>query len=149
MRNLLLRTYIFLKYLFGTKLVLEKQPKSDIPTIETKQESYGAYQLRRFLEIFDINKEYEVIIHTPEVEEHFRTNYRYLDGPEGLERIAEQQGLIYEMDGKTPKNPSAIYDFTYEEYKDYKETILPIARNRKITEEEIKEFIDSRRHIAG
>ena len=50
-------------------------------------------------------------------------------------------GLVYEDDGKTPKNASEVFDMSYEEYEEYKEKIIPIAKNRSIDYAEIAEFM--------
>tara|TARA_R110000764_G_scaffold139641_1_gene227702 strand:- start:312 stop:731 length:420 start_codon:yes stop_codon:yes gene_type:complete len=135
-RNLLFSITIFFKGLFGSKI--EGTQNSGIteavPLSWTKQVKKNLWDL--------YNKDVEDKIDYTNTHEHHHSNFKHLDDANDPEfgGIAEQVGLLYEEDGQTPLNAAEVYDMTYEEYTDYKEKILPFAKKRKITMEEIEEL---------
>ena len=104
----------------------------------------AAYQLKRFLEIYSIENQ-DVIDYTNTHEDH-HSGFAYLcdmtdsrsRDEEGDVRVSDVVGLIYEGDGKTPKNVAVVFDMNYEEYEEYKNKILPEAKNRAINFEEVE-----------
>jgi hypothetical protein len=103
-----------------------------------------AEQLKRFFEIYNVNRE-DVIDYT-NTYEHHHTNFKHLDTGEQT-RVLSIAGLLYNEDGKTPKNAAEVFDMTYEEYTKYKEKVLPLAGTKKITHNDIKRFMERERKV--
>jgi len=100
-----------------------------------------AEQLKKFLA--DYNVEAEDKIDYTNTYEHHHSNFKHKD--EYNEELQEIAGLVYEEDGKTPKNAAEVFDMTFEEYESYKNKILPHAKERTIRFEEINAFIEESR----
>lgn len=137
MKRFIFWIYIGIKSMFGTK----------IEGVDTSGEQEAASsswykQIKKgFLDIYNVDHEDKIDYTNTHADHH--SNFKHLDDPEDerFDRLAEQKGLIYEADGNTPKNAAEMFDMTYEEYEDYKKKILPHAKDRRITEEEIAEFL--------
>lgn len=132
--------WFFVKAIFSTSL--EDITRVDTEqTVGAKKALSPAEQLRRFLELYNVNAE-DKIDYTNTHEDH-HSNFKHLDDvkDERFDNVTEQLGLLYESDGKTPLNAAEVYDMTYEEYEDYKEKVLPIAKERTITMADIEEFV--------
>lgn len=137
-KKLWISIYLFFKGLFGSKLegVDSLPTEVGVPTELTQEQKKHLWDL--------YNKDSEDRINYTNTHHHHYNNFDHLDDVShpDFNRIAEQVGLTYEEDGKTPKNPAAVFDMTYEQYEEYKKKILPHAKDRKITMEEIKELFD-------
>ena len=136
-RNLLISTYIFLKGLFGSKIEGTESGITD-----TASSSWAQQVKKNLLDLY--NKEAEDKIDYTNTHKHHHSNFKHLDDAEDPEfgGIAEQVGLLYEEDGKTPLNAAEVFDMTFEQYTTYKNKILPHAKGRKITMEEIEELFN-------
>ena len=135
--------WFFIKAIFSTNL--EEITRIDTEqTAGTKKALSPAEQLRRFLELYNVNAE-DKIDYTNTYEDH-HSNFKHLDDVEDerFDNVTEQLGLLYESDGRTPLNAAEVYDMTYEEYETYKESVLPIAKDRTITMEDIAEAIEKK-----
>lgn len=134
--------WFFAKAVFSTKIEgIDTYTESKVQqTIDPK--AWGQEQLRRFLAIYNIHAE-DKIDYT-NTYEHHHTNFKHLDTGEQTD-VLSISGLIYEEDGQTPRNAAEVFDMTYEEYSEYKKKILPIAKERVITFEEVQEFINEQR----
>lgn len=135
--------WFFIKAIFSTNL--EEITRVDTEqTVGAKKALSPAEQLRRFLELYNINAE-DKIDYTNTYEDH-HSNFKHLDDVEDerFDNVTEQLGLLYESDGKTPLNAAEVYDMTYEEYETYKETVLPIAKERTITMQDIANAIEKK-----
>ena len=136
MRKLIIKVYLLLKGLFGTKI--EGTDNSGItepvPLTWTKQTA------KHLWDLFNADAQDKIDYTNTHADHH--SNFKHLDDPEDerFDNVTEQVGLTYEKDGMTPFNAAEVYDMTYEEYEDYKDNILPIAMGknaRKITKEEL------------
>jgi len=137
MRKFIFNIYLLIKGIFSStldKTVIIHEENNPI-SIQQQQKKTLAYY-------FNVNRE-DKIEYTNTAED-FDCNYSYLDDVKDyrFNRISEQVGLIYEVDQKTPKNAAEVFDMTYEQYEDYKKNIIPLAKERKILEHEIKEFLE-------
>ena len=137
-KRLVFRFWLHCKGIFGTKIEGTDSSESNtgvpITIFQTQQE--------RLLAFFNQNRN-DVIDYTNTVH-HFQNNYGHLDDvndPE-FDNVTEQVGLVYDKDGKTPLNAAEMFDMTYEQYREYKKKILPHAKSRKITMEEIDELFN-------
>lgn len=137
LKRLGISIWIWLKSVFGTKIEGLDSISDQDPTSST----WTKQQYKEFFDLYNVDRE-DKIEYTNTHEDH-HSNFKHLDDvtDERFERVSEQVGLIYEADGKTPKDVAAKFDMTYEEYVDYKKKILPHAKDRKITEEEILRFL--------
>ena len=134
--------WFFTKSLFGVKIegvdTIDKQGPAEIRFIQNKND------LKRFFEIYNVNAE-DRIDYT-NTHAHHHSNFKHLDN--GVQDdVLEVVGLIYEDDGRTPKNPAEVFDMTYEEYNSYTEKILPISKERTIKYEDIANFIKTSRIV--
>ena len=138
MKKYFILIYLWIKSLFGTK-VEGTESSSDR---DSNSSTWIKTQKKQFWDIYNVDAE-DRIDYTNTHKDH-HSNFKHLDDPtdERFERVTEQKGLIYEKDGKTPYNAAEIYDMTYEQYEEYKAKILPIAKDRKITKEEIERFLE-------
>ncbi len=138
-KRLLFNVYLYFKGLFGTRI-----EGTTTSTASTKGVilTWIQEQEKSFLHFYNVDRE-DRIDYT-NTKHHFDTNYGHLDDANHPEfgGALEQVGLLYESDQKTPKNAAEVFDMTYEEYLVYKKKILPHAKNRKITLEEIQELFD-------
>lgn len=135
--------WFFIKAIFSTNL--EEITRIDTEqTVGAKKALSPAEQLRRFLELYNVNAE-DKIDYTNTYEDH-HSNFKHLDDVEDerFDNVTEQLGLLYDTDGRTPLNAAEVYDMTYEEYETYKESVLPIAKDRTITMEDIAEAIEKK-----
>jgi len=132
----LLLIWFLIKTVFSTKLdgidsAIDSEEGSSISGV-TKQD------LKKFFALYNVDKE-DVVEYTNTYEDH-HSNFKHLDKMN--DKLTEVAGLIYEEDGKTPKNAAEVFDMSYEEYNEYKKKILPLAIDRVIKFEDINSFID-------
>ncbi len=140
----------YLKTLFSTTIMRFSGKEVEQQVVAWKQYSNT---VQDFLDKYDVNKE-DKIDYT-NTHKHHHTNFRHLDDPndpefkdeKGGDRVLERVGLIYDTDGKTPKNVAECFDMTFEEYATYKANILPLAQDRKIAYWEIQRFMNKQRGI--
>jgi len=131
--------WFFIRTVFSTKLAgIDNATASDI---EHSLSGVTKQDLKRFFELYDVDKE-DVVAYTNTHEDH-HSNFKHLDKMN--DKLTEVAGLIYEEDGKTPKNAAEVFDMSYEEYNEYKKKILPFAIDRVIKFEEINSFIEEGR----
>lgn len=129
--------WFFFKAIFSTDL--DKVLKIDSQETQGQRKALSpAEQLKRFFEIYNVNVN-DKIDYT-NTHEHHHSNFKHKD--EFNEELTEVVGLLYEEDGKTPKNAAEVFDMSYEVYEEYKKKILPIAKERTIKYEEIESFIE-------
>jgi hypothetical protein len=143
--------WFFIKTVFATDVELHRSRKGK----EGAKLNWRKYQntVQDFLDKYNVNAE-DKIDYT-NTHKHHHSNFAHLDDPNspefkdanGGERVLEQVGLVYEKDGKTPRNPAEVFDMTYEEYTKYREKILPRAATKKITYGQIKRFVERERGI--
>tara|TARA_R110002167_G_scaffold151918_2_gene345736 strand:- start:26 stop:451 length:426 start_codon:yes stop_codon:yes gene_type:complete len=132
--------WFFFKTIFSTSL-------EDITKIDTEVSQFQrkalspAEQLKKFLSNYDVTKE-DKINYTNTREDHL-SNFKYLDKMN--DKLTEVAGLLYEEDGRTPKNAAEVFDMSYEEYNEYKKKILPFAIDRVIRFGEINAFVEEGR----
>jgi len=138
MRRFILTVYLYIRSFFGTKIegVDTVQDKGAVPSTWIKRQKQNLWDL--------YNQDIEDRIDYTNTHHHHFSNFNHLDDVShpDFHRIAEQVGLTYEEDGKTPLNAAAVFDMTYEQYEEYKKKILPQAKDRKITMEEIEELFN-------
>lgn len=144
--------WFMVKSVFGTKIEELQAPTKEANLIEHTVRTTNT--IRQFFEKYDVTKE-DKVEYTNTHQDH-STNFRHLD-PKGTWReqegdkpneamkLLEIAGLIYEEDGRTPKNATEVFDMTYEEYEEYKKKIIPIAKERTIRFEEVQAFVEELR----
>lgn len=145
--------WFFIKTVFATDVELHRSRKDK----EGTKLNWRKYQntVQDFLDKYNVDAE-DKIDYT-NTHKHHHNNFNHLDDPNNPEfkddtggsRLLEQVGLVYEKDGKTPRNPAEVFDMTYEEYTKYKEKILPRAATKKITYGQIKRFVERERGISS
>ena len=138
MRKVLVSVYIYIKMFFGIKL-------EGVDTVADETGTESTWIKRQKLNLWDLyNKEVEDRIDYTNTHKDHHSNFKHLDDSkdERFDRLDERVGLIYEEDGKTPFNAAEVYDMTYEQYDEYKLKILPNAKERKITMEEIEALFE-------
>jgi len=143
--------WFFIKTIIATDVELHRNRKDK----EGTKLNWRKYQntVQEFLAKYNVNAE-DKIDYT-NTYKHHHNNFNHLDDPNNPEfkdaaggsRLLEQVGLVYERDGKTPRNPAEVFDMTYEEYTKYKEKILPRAATKKISYNEIKRFVERERGV--
>ncbi len=140
----------YLKALFSTTFMRFSGKEAEQQVVAWKEYSNT---VQDFLSKYDVNKEDKVDY--TNTHKHHHENFKHLDDPnnpefkdeKGGDRVLERVGLIYEADGKTPLNVADCFDMTFEEYRLYKEKILPQAIDRKIPYWEIQKFINAERGV--
>ena len=134
--------WFFTKALFGgVQLEGIDTSGEEAPHEVSKPTDWSKHTVKRFAELYNVNAE-DKIDYT-NTHEHHHSNFKHKD--EFNEELQEVAGLVYEEDGKTPKNAAEVFDMTYEEYEAYKEKILPQSKDRTISYEEVKKFIEIER----
>tara|TARA_R110000765_G_scaffold26628_8_gene64951 strand:+ start:3186 stop:3611 length:426 start_codon:yes stop_codon:yes gene_type:complete len=128
--------WFFFKTIFSTSL--EDITKIDTEVSQSQRKALSpAEQLKKFLSNYDVTKE-DKINYTNTREDHL-SNFKHLDKMN--DTLTEVVGLLYEEDGKTPKNAAETFDMSYEEYNEYKKKILPLSKERMIKFNDIKAFM--------
>jgi hypothetical protein len=142
--------WFLFKTIFATNVELKRDK-----TGEGFVNNWSKYQntVQEFLAKYNVDNEDRIDYNN--TRKHHYSNFSHLDNPDdpefkdksGGDRLLERVGLVYEEDGKTPRNPAEAFDMTYEEYNEYKKKILPRAATKKVTYNDIKRFVERKRGV--
>jgi hypothetical protein len=143
--------WFFMKAIFSTRIKTDADSKTGELSVSWKKYNNT---VKDFLDKYDVENEDKIDYNN--TRKHHYAGFVHLDNPNhpefkdklGGDRVLEGRGLIYNDDGKTPFNPSEVFDMTYEEYSVYKEKILPRAATRRINYNEIKQFLNVERGVS-
>ena len=137
-KKIFITIYIYIKSFFGTK-VEGTDGGQDSPDISP---SLVQRIKKNLWDLYNVDAEDKINYTNTHADHH--SNFKHLDDPEDerFDNVTEQVGLKYEEDGNTPLNAAEVFDMSYEDYQTYKKKILPHAKDRKITMEEIQELFD-------